>query len=118
MYKLKLHKTLTEEKWKKYPKAQQLLMVANELNRLINGQKAGQNLSELQACMERIFELFDLTVACQKGYLQKELLRWRELFAANYLLNGKQLHSQKATIKKLYRAFLYLNSTTAELIYS
>lgn len=104
MYALKLHKTLTSEKWSKYSRDQQVLMIANEMNRLISGTKNGLEQAALIECMERLFELTDLTIDSQKGNLRKELLRWREIFAENYLLNVNEL--AESNLEQLYKVLL------------
>lgn len=116
MYKLLLHKTLTPEKWRQYAVDKQLFMIANEINRLINGINFGQSFGELKACMERAFELIDLTIDCQKASLRRELLRWREVFSANYVVSETQLRSRKKNLQQIYRVLLLLNSKTAELL--
>lgn len=108
MYALKLHKNLTVEKWSKYTRDQQVLMIANEMNRLINGLKDGLEQVALIECMERLFELLDLTIDLQKGNLRKELLRWREVFAENYLLDSDRLAKQKNNLEQLYKVLLLI----------
>ncbi|MFA6924289.1 MAG: hypothetical protein WC223_08555 [Bacteroidales bacterium] len=55
------HKNLTVEKWSVYSKAQQILMIANELNRAKNMPEKNK-INETNLCYERAFELIDLTV--------------------------------------------------------
>lgn len=81
MYPLVLHKNLTPEKWSKFRKSQQILMIGNELNRAINL----KNKKDISSCLERALELIDLTVECQKGNFRKELLRFREILGESYL---------------------------------
>ena len=115
MYKLKLHKTLTTARWRSFGAARQILMIANEVNRFINGIKAHLSAADLRSCMERTFELIDLTVECQKGSLRRELLRWRKLFAEFYPEIEKGSF-KTGMLKKLYNVLLLLNSKSAELI--
>lgn len=117
MYRLKLHKTLTPEKWSKYPTDQQILMIANEVNRLSNGIKMSLSKEDLQSCIERVFELTDMTIECHKGSLRKELLRWREIFSKLYLLSKTQLKRTKNQIRKLYKVLLLLNPKSAILAF-
>lgn len=116
MYELILHKNLDPGKWNKYSVDKQIFMVANELNRLLNGIKSRQSLELLRSCMERIFELIDLTVNSQKGSLKKELLRWREVFGAFYLFDLEDLQKAKNELEKFYKVLLLLNSKTAVLL--
>lgn len=91
-------------------------MIANELNRLLNGIKNHQETEELLRCIERLLELIDLTVDCQEYKYKKELLRFRELIAKQYLFNEKQLRGNQQEIYKLYKILLLTNSKTAELV--
>lgn len=104
MYPLILHKNLTAEKWANFTTAQQILMIANEVNRLSNGIKSKQNIKTLRDCMERAFELIDLTISYSKKNLRKELLRWRDLFAQNYIAkemkNPRNLYEILLTLTK------------------
>jgi hypothetical protein len=85
MYKLIYHKNLTTEMWFGYPRSQQLLMIANELNRAQNALEKGDSENAIHA-WERAFELTDLTVEDQKNKrLLKELLRFREMMGENFI---------------------------------
>ncbi len=78
------HAGLTEERWATFRIDQQVLMIANEMNR------TARLLEEADAAArrrgyERTLRLTDLTVsACRKASLRRELLRWRDLVAAAY----------------------------------
>ncbi len=85
MYALKLHASLTKEKWESYPISQQVLMIANELNRAINCLK-GNHPNDAEKCYERAMELTDLTVEdsrWRRGL--KELLRFREVLSELFI---------------------------------
>jgi hypothetical protein len=89
MYPLKLHKNLTPEKWAGYSKGQQILMIANELNRAKNWIKKNQ-WDETNHCYERAFELIDLTLEDLKWKTGvRELLRCREVLGALYMQQQK-----------------------------
>jgi len=90
------HSALTQERWSSFSPAQQILMIANEMNR---AKRLFSPLDKegLKLCYERILYLTDLTVqstldrpkVCQgsnsrRGF-RKELLRWRDLAAEEYL---------------------------------
>ena len=63
---------MTTEKWFSYPVYQQILMIANELNRAQNALEKGDVENAVHA-WERAFELTDLTTADPKnGRLLKE----------------------------------------------
>lgn len=113
MYPLKFHKTLNLERWSKFSTDQQILMISNELSRMLSGIKASGSRAELKACMERAFELTDLTVALARPNLQKELLRWRELFGPLYLMDESTLRESSPEIKKLLKSLLLLNPKSA-----
>lgn len=82
MYPLLFHKTLSPEKWRSYPVHQQILSIANELNRAGNALRKGETVNAIHA-WERAFELTDLTVEDPKWSLKlKELLRFRETLGA------------------------------------
>ena len=79
MYPLIYHKNMTVEKWLVYTGYQQLLMIANELNRAQNALGKDDAENAVHA-WERAFELTDLTVEDKKnGRWLKELLRFREM---------------------------------------
>jgi CRISPR/Cas system-associated exonuclease Cas4 (RecB family) len=84
MYALKFHRTTNLEKWSGYSRGQQVLMIANELNRAGNLMKKDMQ-TEVKNCYERAMELTDLTSADKKwkGHL-RELRRFREVLAALY----------------------------------
>lgn len=79
------HSTLTQERWSSFSPSQQILMIANEMNR---AKRLFSPLDKegLMLCYERILYLTDLTVQSnpRKGF-RKELLRWRDLAAEEYL---------------------------------
>jgi len=116
MYQLQLHKTLNQEKWSLFSTDRQLLMIANEINRLSNGLRAGQPLTELHSCIERAFELFDLTIGIQQASLQRELLRLREFFAELYLADETQLKQASDSIELAFRTLLFMHPTSALLV--
>ena len=85
MYTLIYHKNMTVEKWFSYPGYQQLLMVANELNRAQNALIKGDVPNAVHA-WERAFELTDLTVEDKKNKRRlKELLRFREMLGETFV---------------------------------
>jgi len=103
MYALKLHQNLTEEKWSSYSRGQQILMIANELNRAKN-LIANKRYKASDLCYERAFELTDLTSSDPKwrGKL-KELRRFRELLAELYISEHKDEQKNDLLYKGLLR---------------
>ncbi len=106
MYALKLHKKLTAEKWAAYSRAQQILMIANELQRAKNF-IAKKQYEACSLCYERAFELTDMTCADirWRGKL-KELRRFRELLAQLYVSDKKDERKNDL----LYMGLLRLSS--------
>ncbi len=115
MYPLLLHKHLNTQKWATYPFDRQILMIANEVNRYMNGMRSDLDEASQQECLERIFELCDLTIACQTGSRRKELSRWRELVGGYYVALGSsgEFH---ADIRELAKVLLLNTRTTEALI--
>ena len=80
------HASLTSQRWSSFSLDQQLLMIANEMNRGA-GLMAPADRERLLGCYERALRLTDLTVEVNsRRPLRRELLRWRDLLAALYLL--------------------------------
>ena len=79
------HASLSPERWSSFSVDQQILMIANEMNR------AGKLVGPLDAdrrcaSYERVLNLTDLTVLVQrKPTLRREVLRWRDLVAELYM---------------------------------
>ena len=85
MYKLKLHKNLTPDRWQKFSPKQRELMIANELNRAKNWIEKN-DLEEVKSCYKRALELLDLTVATTRNKNRlKEYLRLREMMGKVYI---------------------------------
>ncbi len=104
------HASLTPERWATFSRDQQLLMIANEMNRAGKLFRPGDE-SRLANCYERVLRLADLTVEVQRGYaLRRELLRWRELAAEQYLSPDLTRH------RALFRVLLLLTPATARQI--
>jgi pantothenate kinase len=79
------HASLTPERWARFSLDQQILMVANEMNRA-SSLLGDEDLASLRRTYERVLRLLDLTVATQdRRGLRRELLRWRDLVAALYI---------------------------------
>lgn len=96
------HASLSPERWAAFTRDQQLLMIANELNRATRlfGPADGQRLRN---AYERVLRLADLTVEVQRSRsLRRELLRWRESMGALYLDPEPELHA------RLFRVLLQL----------
>ena len=84
------HAGLTGARWARFSRDQQVLMIANEMNRarqLLRPEDAELRLQSY----ERVLRLVDLTVAAQgKPTFRRELLRWRDLVAEMYVTPGSE----------------------------
>lgn len=104
------HGSLSPERWAQFPLDQQILMIANEMNR------AGKLLSpgdrtRLRGSYERVLRLTDLTVEVQsRRALRRELLRWRDLVAEQYA----SPEPSAAAHRDAFRALLLLTPVAAE----
>ncbi len=79
------HGSLTEERWSAFTLDQQVLMIANEMNRARKLMRP-RDRTHLRNCYERVLRLVDLTVRVHhRPALWKELLRWRDLIAELYI---------------------------------
>jgi hypothetical protein len=111
MYPLKFHKTLSPEKWFGYSRSQQLLMIANELNRAGIWLEKG-HFEDVDRCYERAFELTDFTVEDRKwSNSLKELLRFREMLGDLYINKNKALN------KLVQSALIALSSESFNLLH-
>ncbi len=100
---IRLHKGLTNKKWRQYPRFQQILMIGTEFARARHLLKE-KDYEHILDCYERAYELLDLTINDSDKSLQKELLRFREYFGNLYLKPTIRLNNQ------LYRFILTLDS--------
>ncbi len=81
-----LHKDLTQEKWNKLSKEDQVLNIASEMTRLRNWLKKDE-AEYVNQSLGRVLELTDLTV-CDSRWnknSRRELLRWREQVGILYV---------------------------------
>ncbi|OPX26825.1 MAG: hypothetical protein B1H05_01605 [Candidatus Cloacimonas sp. 4484_140] len=100
-----LHTHLTSEKWKSFSLDKQILMIANEINRAKNW-ITKKDFEKVSYCHERAFELIDLTVDSFKNKsLIRELLRFRELIATEYVY---RVNNDEQNMK-LFKVLLSLN---------
>jgi hypothetical protein len=78
------HAALTLERWSRFTLDQQVLMIANEMNRTSKFLGPGDEVRRRNA-YERALALVDLTIEANPARgLRRELLRWRDLLAALY----------------------------------
>jgi hypothetical protein len=95
------HSTLQPERWARFPLPQQLLMIANEMNRASKLLRP-EDLGALHGCYERVLALADLTIQvnARRG-LRRELLRWRDLVAELYVSPGPDPAAHAAAFRAL-----------------
>jgi len=97
------HASLTPDRWAGFGLDQQVLMIANEMKRA-SALLAPQDRASRQRAYERVLRLLDLTVATQpKRTLRRELLRWRDLVAALYVVDEPQPAAHAEAFRCLLR---------------
>ncbi len=102
------HASLDAARWSAFSRDQQVLMIANEMNRA-SRLFGPDDRTRLANAYERVLRLADLTVQVQPSRsLRRELLRWRELAGSVYLEPDEQLH------RELFRALLLLTPESAK----
>jgi len=91
---------VTLEKWQAYPEYQQHLLLANELNRAVNGLKIN-DLNRVTPALERALDLIDLTAQSIPKTKLRELLRLKEKLAEIYLNPAANETALKMLLKLL-----------------
>ena len=106
------HRELSEERWSAFTLDQQILMIANEMNRASGLLRSG-DVVRTKSCYERVLKLTDLTVAAQtKSTLRWELLRWRDLLAELYVEETTRADEHR----QAFRCLLYFTPEAARQI--
>jgi hypothetical protein len=106
------HASLSAERWSALSLEQQILSVANEMNRA-SKLFGAEDRSRLISCYERILRLVDLTVETNaKPALRRELLRLRDLVAELYLDSEPEAARHRA----IFKALLLLHPVAARQI--
>ena len=97
------HASLSPERWASFSLDQQILMIANEMNRA--GKLMGpQDRDRLAPAYERVLNLTDLTVHVQpRPSFRREMLRWRDLIAALYISEHPDPAAHAAAFRALLR---------------
>ncbi len=97
------HASLTPDRWARFSLDQQILMIANEMQRGSALMKLEDRGSRERA-YERVLRLVDLTVTTQpKPTLRRELLRWRDLVAALCVAPVPDPRAHEAALRCLLR---------------
>jgi hypothetical protein len=99
------HSALTLKRWSSFSPAQQILMIANEMNRA-KRLFSPPDKEGLKLCYERTLYLTDLTIQSnhRRGF-RKELLRWRDLAAEEYLSLSRDNGMSKPDINRHLKIF-------------
>ena len=106
------HRNLSQERWSEFTLDQQILMIANEMNRASGLIRAG-DIARTKSCYERVLQLTDLTVLVQtKSTLRGELLRWRDLIAQLYVEETTRADEHR----QAFRCLLYFTPEAARQI--
>lgn len=106
---MKFHRNLTQERWQKFSKEEQILNIAAELSRAKFWLKE-KNEKQILNCLNRAFELIDLTINAFKNQRAlKELLRFREVLAQFYINKDKNIEE----FKKIFKTLLMFSKFTS-----
>ena len=95
------HASLTPARWSAFTRDQQVLMIANEMNRA-SRLFGPDDRARLANAYERVLASPTSRSRSSLASLRRELLRWRELAGAVYLEPDEGLH------RDLFRALLLL----------
>ncbi|MGB7055093.1 MAG: hypothetical protein WBE28_07215 [bacterium] len=108
IYKLKYHKSLAS-RWDQFPRSQQILAIASELQRARNflvKKDYEETKNAYENAYERAFELLDLTISLDHTYFERyELLRFREMLGHAYLNESNNTE----LVGKLFDVLISLN---------
>ena len=97
------HAGLSPERWGRFSVDQQVLMIANEMNRAAKLMGDGDR-HRLSNAYERALQLVDLTVQVNpRRGLRRELLRWRDLVAELYITLEPRPTEHAAAFRALLR---------------
>jgi hypothetical protein len=97
------HAALSPQRWTSFSFDQQVLMIANEMNRASKFQGLSDR-DRLRTCYERVLALVDLTVQVQnRASRRRELLRWRDLIAALLIADAPEPQAHAAAFRCLLR---------------
>ncbi len=100
---MKQHAGLTVERWSKFTLEQQILSIAAEMLRARASLELGAETS-VRLGYERVLRMVDLTVAANRSpRLWRELLRWRDLVAEQYISPQPSLELHMDLLRCLLR---------------
>ncbi len=97
------HGALSAERWASYSLDQQVLMIANEMNRASQMMAPADRERRLNS-YERVLRLADLTIATRTRHaIRREMLRWRDLVAQLYIQQEADASSHADALRVLLR---------------
>jgi len=96
------HQELANGRWAKMPFRLQMGNIGSEVSRSLNA----KNEKRMNSAIDRALELFDLSLACNRGARLRELCRAREEFC-DYFFGGNSFHTDPAKMQKYYDSFVY-----------
>jgi hypothetical protein len=97
------HAGLSRERWATYSLDQQILMIANEMNRASSMLADADRQRRLNS-YERVLRLADLTIATQSRHgVRRELLRWRDLIADLFVRTESDARDHADALRVLLR---------------
>ena len=95
------HAALDTRRWERFSLDQQILMIANEMNRAVKLFGPGDR-QRLHNGYARVLRLTDLTISTQpKPTLRRELLRWRDLVARLFTSPAPDPNGHRAAFRCL-----------------
>jgi len=103
----KFHKSLTQERWSSFSKKDQILNIGAELQRAKYWLERKER-KEVENCLDRAFELLDLTLNDVK-WKKRELFLLREALADFY---SKKEKNNKELVN-IFRALLNFSKSTS-----
>ena len=106
------HSTLDPNRWARFDLDQQILMIANEMNRTTRLMGPGDGDGRRRG-YERVLRLTDLTAqGAIRLAARRELLRWRDLVAELFLADAADARAHRDAL----RALLLLRPAAARQI--
>ncbi len=106
------HAGLTLERWQSFSRDQQLLMIANEMNRGCSLLRP-ESREQLRNTYERALALADLTIESRPAHgFRREFLRWRDLVAALYVAEGPDAAGHRLALRTL---LLFSGATATQI---
>jgi hypothetical protein len=95
------HSSLTSERWSRFGLGTQILHIAAEMQRGLELLERSDH-ERLRSSYERVLALLDLTVAVNANSgLRRELLRWRDVVAENYVSPAPDLPTHRLALRVL-----------------